>query len=633
MARSNHMDFSSVVSVMRQRISQDSDLLRYMVAIRDRYNGDVVVPLNDVQGQRPIEPPVPRLIQEAIDHTAMRANSMLPRITCPAEKHTDKSEKQALIRRRSLYGAWYENYMEQKLYRAYRHFVGYGTFSFLVMPDDNLGTATINLRDPLTTYPELLAPDDIRPPLNVGYIFGRSSAWIRDHYPDGYQSMMAFAQGRDWDTLWDMVEWIDETDVVIGILGPRQPAYAPQEQRPYGYSGYEIARWPNRAGMVPAVTPRRVTLDKILGQVSTLIATTDLFARLTALDIAAAEKAIFPDVAVIGRGPTPPQLISGPWKDGRTGEVNLLTESTVQVLQSAPGPLTGPILDRMESAIRDSGGIPELFGGQATGGARTGAGMAALGGFSVDPRIQEANSIMGRALSRVNEAWMATQEGYYTDKKFTVFPGMPGVDETTEYIPGQDFAFKANVVSYPFPGSELSQISVAVTQLVGSKIMSRATGRQKHPFIDDAQQEENNIDEEALTDAFQAGIQQQLASGQGVQLPTVARTIQLLRDGKDLIDAYMQAQAETPTPPAAEPGATGGPPGPGGPPGAGQPPGPPGAGGQGQLPPGLAQALQQQGVTGPGGSAPSNIPPPNPSLMAVRHMTQALNSNITPGAV
>jgi hypothetical protein len=360
---SRHLDFSQIVSIMRQRISQDSDLLKYMVAIRDRYNGDVVVPLNDVEGQRPIEPPVPRLIQEAIDHNAMRANAMLPRITCPPAKDSDIARKRAKNVRRSLYGAWHENYMEQKLYRAYRHFTGYGTFSFLVMPDDELEVPTINLRDPLTTYPELIAPDDVRPPKNVGYVFGRSAAWIRDHYPQGYNNIMAFAQGRDWDTLWDLVEWVDDTDVVIGILGPRMPAYAPQEQRPYGYSGFEVARWRNKAGMVPAVTPRRATLDRILGQVSTLIATTDLFARLTALDIAAAEKAIFPDVAVISRGPNPPQLVSGRWQDGRTGNVNLLTESTIEVLQSAPGPLTGPILDRLENAIRDSGGIPSLFGG------------------------------------------------------------------------------------------------------------------------------------------------------------------------------------------------------------------------------------------------------------------------------
>lgn len=631
---SEHLEFDKIVSIMRQRISQDGELLRYMVAIRDRYNSDVVVPLGDIEGQRPIEPPVPRLIQEAIDHTAMRANSMVPRITCPAENpRSDESEKQALIRRRSLYGGWYENYMEQKLYRAYRHFVGYGTFSFLVMPDDVLGSPTINLRDPLTTYPELLAPDDIRPPLNVGYVFGRSSFWVREHYPNGYDTMMAFASGKDWDTLWDIVEWIDENDVVIGLLGPRMPAYAPQESRPYGYSGFEIARWPNKAGMVPAVTPRRVTLDRILGQVSQLISTTDLFARLTALDIAAAEKAIFPDVAIIARGPTPPQLISGPWKDGRTGDVNLLTESTVQVLQSAPGPLTAPILDRLENAIRDSGGIPELYGGQATGGARTGAGMAALGGFSVDPRIQEANSLMGRSLSRLNEAWMAVNVGYYPTKKFTVFVGMPGVDETTSYIPERDFQFKQNIVAYPFPGSELSQVSVAVSQLVGSKIMSRRTGRAKHPFIDDPDQEEDNVSIEAFEDAVLAGAQQQAASGQ-LPMPIAVRTLALLKQGMELVDAYQQATAEVQAQqPPQPPGGMGGPPGM---PGPGQPPqgvGQPGGGPSGQLPPQLMNALASQGAVSPGGGPPPPVPAPPPSLLNVRHMAQALSANVSPGAV
>jgi len=377
--------------------------------------------------------------------------------------------------------------------------------------------------------------------------------------------------------------------------------------------------------MVPAVTPRRVTLDRILGQVSQLIATTDLFARLTALDIAAAEKAIFPAVAIIGKGPTPPQLISGPWQDGRSGNVNLLTESTIEVLQSAPGPLTAPIIDRLENAIRDSGGIPELYGGQATGGARTGAGMAALGGFAVDPRIQEANSIMGRALSRVNEAWMAVNEGYYPDKEFKVFVGMPGVDETTTYVPSKDFVFKGNVVAYPFPGSELSQVSVAVTQLVGSKIMSRRTGRAKHPFIDDGEQEEDNVTIEAFEDAVLAGAQQQAASGQ-LPMPVAIRTLQLLKQGHELVDAYATAQNE-----AQQQAAASGPP-PGGPPGMGGVA--PGAGGPGGQPsPAVGAALQGLGAQGPGGSPPAAVPAPPPSLLNVRHMAQALSANVAPGAV
>jgi hypothetical protein len=258
--------------------------------------------------------------------------------------------------------------------------------------------------------------------------------------------------------------------------------------------------------------------------------------------------------------------------------------------------------------------------------------MAALGGFAVDPRIAEANSIMGRSLERVNEAYMGVMEGYYGDKHFTFFPGTPGVDETVEIVPERDYKFKANVVSYAFPGSDASQVSVAITQLVGSKIMSRATGRQKHPFIDDAQQEENNVDEEALTDAFETGLQQQLASGQGVQLPTIARTIQLLRSGRDLVDAYMQATAEDQ---AAQQAQGSGMPGAGAP---GQPPpvsGQPGAapGPGGQLPPQLAAALQQMGAQGQGGSPGPPVPPPSPSLLNTRHMAQALNAQVSPGAV
>ncbi len=635
----NDLEFGQIVSIMRQRINQDAELLKYMVEIRDRYNGDIVIPLPDVEGQKPMDPPTPRLIQDAIDHTAMRANSTLPRIDVPALVLGPRGQKQADTVRRALNGKWYETQLQLKLYRAYRHYVGYGAMSFVVFPDDQDQSARIDLRDPLTTYPELRSPDDIRQPKNVGYIFGRSSAWIHEHYPEAWEMVISPSAAAEWDTLWDMVEWIDEERVVIGLMGPRFPAYAPQENKPYGYSGYEIKRWENKAGMVTAVCPRRLTLDKILGQVTTLIKTTDLYARLTALDIAATEKAIFPDIAIISKGQGPPQLIDGVWKDGRTGDVNRLTESVVQILNSSPGPMTAPMLDRLDQAIRDSGGIPELYSGGG-GGMRTGQGISEAGAFSVDPRIQEAQAYMARCLSFVNDSVMATERAYYPRKKFYYFAGLPGVDESGTYIPAEDFDPKIkNIVAYPFPGSDISQVSVALAQLAGADLLSKRTARRKHPFVDDADQEEKNITIETLEEAVLDGMAQQAASGQ-LDLSLAMSALKKIRNGQELVDAFEQAkneaaeqqaqQQQQQSPGAVEPG------GPSSPPGAPAPGGPqqPGAGGPGgQVPPGIQAMLANAGMAGQGGGPAPAVPPPSPSMINVRHMTQALDANISPNAV
>jgi hypothetical protein len=67
------------------------------------------------------------------------------------------------------------------------------------------------------------------------------------------------------------------------------------------------------------------------------------------------------------------------------------------------------------------------------------------------------------------------------------------------------------------------------------------------------------------------------------------------------------------------------------PPVSGQPGAAPGPGGQ--LPPQLAAALQQMGAQGQGGSPGPPVPPPSPSLLNTRHMAQALNAQVSPGAV
>jgi hypothetical protein len=528
--------FPEIVSVMRQRRSQDALLIRDMIAVRDRYNGDVIVPLPDVEGSPKLDPPIPRLIADAIDHTAMRANSSMPRIVAPAlDESSATSRKTADRRRRALYGRWYESQLALKLYRSYRHLVGYGTHAMIVVPDDREHCAQIELRDPLTAYPELRAPDDIRPPKDIGFIFGRSRQWLAQHYPESRDFIVNAAQ-RNWDTLWDVVEWIDEDEIVVGIMGPRMPAYSPQDSRPYGYSGYELRRWRNKAGMVPVVCSRRVTLDRILGQMSALVGMTDLYSRLMSLAITAEERATFPDMVIMSKG-GPPQLISGDWRDGRTGEINLVQDGAVQYLSSTPGPATMQMLEKIESNIRTSGNVDAFYGGDTKPGMRTGRAIDALGAFSVDPRVKEAQEIMERSLVVVNQAVMAVEKGYYGGRKITAYPGLPGEAAVVEYIPNRDYDNDFTAVEYAMPGVDIAQQTVAIAQTVGAKIMSAHTGRRQHPLVSDPEQEERFINVEQLENALLAGVASQLESGQ-IPPKDGAALLTELRSGRNIEEAW-----------------------------------------------------------------------------------------------
>lgn len=620
------MPFDQIVSIMRQRRTQDAPLLEGMRQTRDRYNGDVVVPLTDVKGFPVMDQPVPRLIVEAIDHTAMACNSVLPRILCPPiNMSSPTSRDRATTRERALNAAWHDSKMMLKLYRSYRHLIGYGTCSFVVMPDDERQCPRIEIRDPLSAYPELRMPDDIREPKNVGFLFGRSVDWIAAHYPEA-EAWIKNAAGRNWDTLWDLVEWIDENEIVVGIMGPRMPAYQPQDSRPYGYTSYELRRWKNRAGMVPVCVPRRVTLDQIQGQLTALIGMTDMFARLTALDIVAAEKAIFPDMVIISKNGAPPILANGQWMDGRSGKPNLISDASVEILSKSPGPMTQPIIANLESAIRSTGNVQDMFGGGMPEGARTGRAMQTLGSYSVQPRVQEAQTIMESSLCVVNEAFMEVAKGYYGDKKFFVFAGLPGDLSPVEYTPNVDFEITENLVSYPFPGMDVNSQTVAVAQLTGAELISKRTGRYLHPMISDPQAEEQTINREAMESAARAGILAQLQQGQ-MPMAVGFRIIELLDQGEDLVKAGMRATAE-----AAEAAQT-----------QQQPQGPPAGASAGDMmgaalgaPGAQPQTQPGGGPPGPPGSQPGQntpIPPPANALQNFRHTVQAINENTSPTAV
>ena len=76
--------FDEIVSIVKMRQDGSSVLLQRMLDVKDRYNGDYVIPLPTME-EEPILPPLtPALISENIDAVAQRAASVMPFIGCPA---------------------------------------------------------------------------------------------------------------------------------------------------------------------------------------------------------------------------------------------------------------------------------------------------------------------------------------------------------------------------------------------------------------------------------------------------------------------------------------------------------------------------------------------------------------------
>ncbi len=179
--------FEEIVGIIRQRQEAQSPLLERMLDIKERYNGDYVIPLPSMD-EEPILPPLtPALISENIDAVAQRAASVMPFIGCPAldpsKERGRRSRQYADVRKRALAATWYQNRFKVKMRRAYRHLAGYATTALCIYPDFELGMPKIEVRDPLGVYPEPQAAENYDVPRNCGFIYGKSGDWLRANYP------------------------------------------------------------------------------------------------------------------------------------------------------------------------------------------------------------------------------------------------------------------------------------------------------------------------------------------------------------------------------------------------------------------------------------------------------------------
>lgn len=554
------LDFQEIASIIEKRRSDRSYLVQKMLEVQERYNGDYVVPLpNDDESSLP--PLTPAIIFEAIDQTALNANSISPSIYVPAldpAKDTGVNSKEwANIRRKAMNYTWKQSYLDTYVFgRAFRHLAGYGTASMVVVPDFECDVPLIKARDPLSTYPDPRTADDPTPPENIGFIFGKSPTWILNRFPEAANVIKNANQ--DPSVTWDLVEWIDEHDVVIGLLGPRNDAVfsSLSEARPQYQK--ELRRWPNRAGRCTAYTPARVTLDRIASAIANNLGIVDMMSILLWLDVRATEKSIYPDRYILGRNGNTPSLLGGQWKEGTTGEVNIITEAdAIGEIRGTPDPNNKATIQMLERNFSRSAGLTGPMTGEINGALRSGRTVDSLMASSTDPRIQELHRIMEVTMTHMNEIVIESFKGYWANKQYSVFSGIAG-DDFIKFQPSKHFEACDNIVSYPIPGADMSSTTVNLGQLQGAGAISLHTFRQKHPWISDSEREEEQILIEQLEEAQRQGAFQAIASG-SMDFVSMSDLIEKIKKGvpqtrafKEVHDEAQKRQA-TEAPPA-EPG-------------------------------------------------------------------------------
>lgn len=478
-----------------------SPLIEACMQVLDRYNGDWVVPDLGVEGK----PMIPTIVSDAIDHLAQRAVSTQAMTFCPAlDPSDDESVARAGRRRQMLdYSLWKSDWMLHEA-RSYRHLFGYGVTAWCVMPNFEHKCMQVVVRNPLHAIPEPKAAEDLTPPAEVAFIYGKSAEWILRAYPEA-RSVIGEQRRQPTGShvIWDIAEFCTDTHIWIGLLGPRYDFDSrPVEER---VQPFPLRRWENRIGRCPAVVPERITMDKVGAAVMKVTGSADLQARLLALDIMAQEKALVPDRYALSRQGRTAVLVGGIWQDGRTGKVNVFEDTeSVGELRGQVDPSARQLQDRLERNARTSTGQTPQMIGEAYGSSRSGRQIDAIMAASVDPNLQEQHLVMQARRRDANELILEGYKGYWPDKRYHVFSGLSADKGFIHFTPQEDVETSVNAVEYPLPGADLQGLTIVLGQLNAAEFISKRQARIKHPLVPNAEQAERELLLEAADEAILA---------------------------------------------------------------------------------------------------------------------------------
>ena len=530
-----------IVAIYSARSQASDGTKSRMRDLRDYYNGDVIVPLPELNSDE--QSAVANLLAQGLDQTAMRIASTRPDIHCPP---TDPSKKRsrdnANIRRKAIFGWWENSRMDLQLAKRARHLIGYSTTITQLRFNPKTGCPEWHLRDPLTAYPAtLLGVDDMRP-RDVIFAYERPLGYLRAMYPEVARVFQSDS-GAGEDQPIEMIEYVsDEEQVLIAMRGPVKTGVFSTSSYSDDNIVVELERAPNILGQCPVVCAERISLDDAQGQFDGILGMYQMQARLMALEVIAVQKGVFPDTWLIGRQGETPQIVNP--ADGLTGEVGVVRGGDLRDMQMQPGYMTNPAIDRLERAQRLTAGIPPEFGGESSTNIRTGRRGDAVLSAVVDFPVQESQRIMARSLQEENKLAVDISKAYAGRKGKSFYVTTKNAKGRVDYTPNDNFDSTDNVVSYSQAGADINNLVIGGGQRVGMGTMSKRSFMAIDPLVEDPEFEHDSVISEQLEQALLLSIQQQ--ASEGVIPPAdLARIMDLVaNDQMELAGAVDKVQKE-----------------------------------------------------------------------------------------
>ena len=521
-----------VLSLYRQRVQYYGPLQSKMRMIQQIYNGSFQVPLPDMEENA--MPSAPNLLAAGIDQMAGRITSVVPTVNFASGKPGVRAyDRRALTASRTVTGWWQLDKVPMKMKQRGRHMIAYGMAPVVIRWNPKENVPTWHVRHPLETYPS----PDIMPgqitPTDCIFAYRRTAGWLRS-MGYGLQLMALTGETLPQDASVLLIEYVDADVSMLLAAGYKTPdPYAVNMEYDTGNSslkGVVLEAFENPTEECPVVVPMRITLDTAAGQFDNMIGMYYQQAKLMALEVIAVEKGIFPDTYLVSRPGEIGRFIDGP-HDGRTGLVNIVAGGDIREVQSQPGYLTNPTIDRLERNQRVTAGIPAEFGGEASTGIRTGRRGDAVLSAVIDYPVAEAQETFAYSLEEENEIAIELAKKWDGNNSRTIFVGTGNAARPVTYTPNVTFEQTEHIVSYPASGTDINSLIIGIGQRVGLGIMSKQTAATLDPYIDNPEAEHDAIIAEGLEQALMSGLQQQAAQG-AIPPLTVAKIMDLVRNDK-----------------------------------------------------------------------------------------------------
>jgi hypothetical protein len=503
-----------ILEIYNQRKRVAGPLREQMRKVRDLANGDIVVPLNELD--KTARASVANLLVQGLEQMSMRVSSTMPvPYFPPIREGAEKSKQSARQKKNAMISMWDHNRMQMKLRRRARHLLAYSMSTVVVKPDFRTLMPVWSVRSPLDTYPAPMTDPDNPVPNDCIFTYQVSASYLLQTY--GNQVSERLRMGRiSYDTKYTVLEYVSPESIQMVVLGAEDSeTYTPAERA--GAEAIELESIVNRTGMPLAVCASRINLDKPRGQFDGMLGMYYTRARLQALTEIAIERGIFPEEYLVARPGENPEIIQV--ADGKAGQLGVVKGGDIQQLQLNPGYKTDVALDRLERQERLEGSIPPEFGGESGTNIRTGRRGDSILSATIDYRVQEAQTIFESSLMEEGKIAVALELAYWGNVRKTFFiPGRSAAG-TSVYVPMKLWDNDFHYVSYSSAGSDINSLVIGLGQRLGTGLISKESARESDPLIQDPELEHDRIIAEGVESALLASIQQQAVDPNGPYQP------------------------------------------------------------------------------------------------------------------